>query len=106
MSLEAWQKLKLHYFNQPVADADDLVLQEVIAAGLVPETCLLGGAALGPMVRVSDRPCALCSGPRERCGGSEKTSEAALASARASEDLRRLFTGDGPDFLENLLRRR
>lgn len=97
---------KLHYFHQPVADTDDLVLREVIAAGLVPETCLLGGAALGPMVRVTENPCSQCNGPRERCKGKPRSSDFENASAQASEDLRRLFTGDGDDFLSSLLRRR
>lgn len=78
-----WPPMKLHYFNQALADEDDHILREMIALSAVPERCLLGGVAVRAQVRIGQDPCASCEGPaerngeegRERCGGRPKDSE-------------------------------
>ena len=67
--------MKLHYFEQPKADADDTQLQEAIQAGHVPATCLLGGALVTRLAADGDDPCAFCPGPRPRCNGRPRQHE-------------------------------
>ena len=62
--------MKLHYFGQNEADADDMQLAMAKAQGYVPQTCLLCGIVV--MDEVTNRmrhPCDGCAGPREKCCG-------------------------------------
>lgn len=61
--------MKLHYFNKPTADDDDVALGEAKILGHVPETCLLGGVQVWKSIRAGFDPCVSCLGPREKCGG-------------------------------------
>lgn len=64
--------MKLHYFDQPEADADDLPLAMARGQGYVPKGCLLGGVVAMSEVSAGRNPCWGCEGPRERCGGKPK----------------------------------
>jgi hypothetical protein len=61
--------VKLHYFDQAEADADDMKLGMAKMQGYVPQTCLLGGAVVMDEVNSGRDPCAGCAGPREKCHG-------------------------------------
>ena len=63
--------MKLHYFEQAVADEDDMFLAMSIGQGYVPRTCLLGGEVVMGEVNKGNDPCAGCNGPREKCQGRE-----------------------------------
>ena len=64
--------MKPHYFEQDIADADDIQLNMAKGQGYVPNTCLLGGAVvMGITIKGAD-PCAGCEGPRNRCHGRPK----------------------------------
>lgn len=68
--------MKMHYFDQAEADADDMQLGMAKMQGYVPMACLLGGAIV--MADVSDglNPCWGCEGPRDKCGGKPKNTAA------------------------------
>lgn len=61
--------MKLHYFNQPTADPDDIQLLMAKGQGYVPQTCLLGGRLVMGEVNDGRDPCSGCEGPRETCKG-------------------------------------
>ena len=61
--------MKLHYFNQDKADADDTTLGMAKMQGYVPETCLLGGAVVMSEMNHGNNPCWGCNGPRLKCEG-------------------------------------
>lgn len=61
--------MKIHYFDQDIADADDLLLQMAKGQGYVPATCLLGGRVVMAEVNCGRDACAGCEGPREKCHG-------------------------------------
>lgn len=61
--------MKLHYFAQDAADADDFALKMAKGQGYIPAACLLGGAVVMSEVGAGRDPCAGCAGPREKCGG-------------------------------------
>lgn len=89
--------MKLHYFNQPSPDKDDLALLQARAEKLVPPGCLLGGAVIKTKLATTSKLCSECHGPRERCGGdpAEKASEDGRDEERAQ--LLKLFAGDNPN---------
>lgn len=64
--------MKLHYFDQVMADRDDFQLGMAKMQGYVPETCLLAGFIVMDEVRNSRDPCVGCMGPREKCRGRRK----------------------------------
>ena len=64
--------MKLHYFDQGEADADDFLLNGAKAQGYVPEKCLLGGMTVMYETKNGNDPCAGCNGPREKCEGRAK----------------------------------
>lgn len=68
--------MKLHYFDQAQSDADDMQLQMATAQGYVPRTCLLGGVVVMSEVRDGRDPCDGCAGPREKCHGRPRSSDA------------------------------
>ena len=61
--------MKVHYFNQDEADADDHALGMAKMQGYVPKSCLLGGATVMAAVKEVVSPCSGCEGPREKCKG-------------------------------------
>jgi hypothetical protein len=61
--------MKVHYFEQEKADADDWKLAMAIGQGYVPSTCLLGGAVAMAEVSAGKDPCNGCNCPRDRCRG-------------------------------------
>lgn len=67
--------MKLHYFDQPAPDADDLQLQMAIQQGYVPATCRLGGAVVMAETRAGRDACAGCSCDRAVCRGRPKRQE-------------------------------
>ena len=66
--------MKLHYFAQDAADADDFQLGMAKMRGYVPKGCLLGGIVAMSEVGAGRNPCWGCEGPREKCGGKPKQS--------------------------------
>jgi len=64
--------MKPHYFEQNLADNDDILLKMCIHQGYVPTTCLLGGGVVWSEQNASRDPCAGCNGPREKCHGRER----------------------------------
>lgn len=64
--------MKLHYFDQEQADADDMLLQMAKGQGYVPKTCLLGGQIVMAETRAGRFACWGCAGPREKCHGQPK----------------------------------
>jgi hypothetical protein len=64
--------MKPHYFEQPAADADDMMLGMAKMQGYVPAGCLLGGVVVMAEVSAGRSPCSGCEGPREKCGGRPK----------------------------------
>lgn len=69
--------MKLHYFDQATADANDIRLEMAITQGYVPPTCLLGGVVVMSEVGRGNDPCAGCEGPREKCRGRKRQKECA-----------------------------
>ena len=61
--------MKVHYFEQQEADADDVQLGMAKMQGYVPETCLLSGIVVMDEINKGNNPCWACNGPREKCGG-------------------------------------
>jgi hypothetical protein len=61
--------MKTHYFEQSVADADDMMLGMAKMQGYVPQGCLLGGIVVMAEVQSGNSPCDGCNGPREKCKG-------------------------------------
>ena len=61
--------MKLHYFDQELADTDDVLLGIAIMQGYVPETCLLGGATVMGLVNRGENPCDGCACDRIKCKG-------------------------------------
>lgn len=68
--------MKLHYFQQAVADQDDFQLGMAKMQGYVPKTCLLGGPVVMDEVSAGRNPCWGCEGPREICHGKPKQAAA------------------------------
>ena len=64
--------MKLHYFDQMEADADDMQLGIAKMQGYVPSGCLLGGAIVMDEIGKGNNPCYGCEGPRKKCGGYPK----------------------------------
>lgn len=64
--------MKLHYFDQEIADEDDINLAMAIGQGYVPKTCLLNGMVVMYEVNKGNNPCWGCNGPREKCKGKPK----------------------------------
>lgn len=100
--------MKLHYFDQPKPDDDDLVLRREIDSGEIPKGCLLGGATLDVLRRTqralentspfNEFACGRCLGPRDRCGGLPNT-ELDDASFKHEQDRLKalLLTAKDPD---------
>jgi len=65
--------MKTHYFDQELADNDDMHLGMAIMQGYVPKTCLLGGAVVMDEINKGNDPCSGCNGPREKCFGRPKS---------------------------------
>ena len=65
--------MKPHYFEQTEADTDDMLLGMAKMQGYVPKTCLLNGATVMDEIQEGRNPCWGCEGPRDKCGGAEKT---------------------------------
>lgn len=65
--------MKIHYFSQATADADDHTLGMAKMQGYVPDTCLLGGVLVMSLVTDGKSPCDGCGGPREVCKGKGST---------------------------------
>ena len=65
--------MKPHYFEQEIADADDMQLGMAKMQGYVPQGCLLGGIVVMAEVSSGNNPCSGCEGPRDKCGGKPKT---------------------------------
>jgi len=65
--------MKLHYFEQDNADADDIHLGIAKMQGYVPQTCLLGGTIVMDEINKGRNPCSGCNGPREKCNGKPKS---------------------------------
>lgn len=61
--------MKIHYFDQPQSDPDDMLLRMAIHQGYVPNTCLLSGVVVMSETQAGRDACAGCLGPRERCKG-------------------------------------
>lgn len=61
--------MKLHYFDQDVADEDDIKLKMAKYQGYVPETCLISGLLVFDEIEHGRDPCTGCNGPREKCHG-------------------------------------
>lgn len=97
---------KLHYFDQDSADPGDEVLQQAIAAKLVPPTCLLGGIVLAPILKLDHKPCDTCYGPRKRCKGTERLTDAELESEQSRRQLDTMFKGEAGDSLIDILQRK
>lgn len=72
--------MKLCYFLQEAADADDLKLAAAIKEGKVPSSCLLGGPVVMLAVAAGRDPCSGCNGLRERCKGREKQEDSNAGS--------------------------
>lgn len=64
--------MKLHYFEQDQADADDVMLGMAKMQGYVPQKCLLGGMVVMDEVNKGNDACAGCNGPRTKCDGRPK----------------------------------
>jgi len=64
--------MQLHYFNEGIADPDDILLGMAKMQGYVPQGCLLGGQVVMAEINDGKSPCAGCNGPRETCGGKPK----------------------------------
>ena len=64
--------MKLHYFEQNQADADDVMLNMAKMQGYVQQTCLLGGVVVMAEVNNGKHPCWDCNGPRDKCHGKPK----------------------------------
>jgi hypothetical protein len=64
--------MKPHYFEQPAADPDDMLLGMARMQGYVPQTCLLGGPVVMAEINAGRNPCWGCNGPREKCHGKPK----------------------------------
>lgn len=71
--------MKMSYFDQEQADADDMLLGMAKMQGYVPKSCLLGGVIVMAEVSGGRNPCWGCEGPREKCGGKPKNSSASAA---------------------------
>lgn len=84
--------MKLYYFNQDTPDADDWMLARARRDKIVPEGCLLGGRVVAQFLPPS-KPCDACGGPRERCGGTPRLSDAELGQAADRERIKALFMG-------------
>lgn len=78
--------MKPAYFSQLSADDDDAPLGEAKILGHVPPTCLLGGTIVWLSVNLGFDPCALCHGPRSKCGGREAQPNALSAVPDPIED--------------------
>lgn len=98
--------MKLHYFLQTDADADDMIIQIMKETGAVPPNCLLGGVVARAMVTNGKPPCDTCKGPRSKCGGTPELTDEELSRSFEQQRLAGLFTGDSPSSLEELLRRK
>ena len=61
--------MKPHYFDQDIADSDDIHLKMAINQGYVPKTCLLNGLVVMSEINKNHDPCKGCYGPREKCHG-------------------------------------
>jgi len=66
------KNMKVAYFQQEAADADDMMLGMAKMQGYVPQGCLLGGMVVMAEVQNGKSPCDGCNGPREKCGGKPK----------------------------------
>ena len=64
--------MKLHYFDQDQADADDMLLGMAKMQGYVKPNCLLGGQVVMDEINKGNNPCWGCEGPREKCHGADK----------------------------------
>lgn len=69
--------MKLHYFDQDTADADDFQLWMAKRQGYVPEGCLLGGMVVMDETNAGRKACWGCEGPRAKCGGDPKRRQGA-----------------------------
>ena len=68
--------MRTHYWDRDAPDMDDTLLQQAVAEGLVPKTCLWGGAMIQQVASLGEDTCALCPCPkRERCGGRPRRQE-------------------------------
>ena len=72
--------MKVSYFTQDKADADDFQLGMAKMQGYVPQGCLLGGIVVMSEVARGDNPCWGCNGPREKCGGKPRLTETVTGS--------------------------
>ena len=63
---------KLHYFNEGIADPEDIFLKMSIEQGYVPKTCLLGGQVVWGLISDGKDPCKGCNCNRIKCGGRTK----------------------------------
>jgi len=64
--------MKIHYFGQDKADADDMQLDMAKMQFYVPQNCLLGGMVVMGEVQRGENPCNGCNGPRDKCNGKPK----------------------------------
>lgn len=64
--------MKTHYFEQSVADTDDIKLVMAKEQGYVPNTCLLGGELVMVIIFDGGDPCKGCESPRDKCKGRAK----------------------------------
>lgn len=64
--------MQLHYFEQDVADSDDIQLKMAIGQGYVSAACLLGGMTVMSEINKGNNPCWGCNGPRDKCKGQAK----------------------------------
>lgn len=87
--------MKLQYFLQATADADDQLLAAAKALGTVPDTCLLGGRLVQAARLARQDPCVSCLGPRDKCKGREAKATSGLTPNQ--ERLRKLLTGEKDD---------
>ena len=66
------KNMKVAYFQQEAADADDMMLGMAKIQGYVPQGCLLGGMVVMAEVQSGKSPCDGCNCPRSLCGGKPK----------------------------------
>jgi hypothetical protein len=61
--------MKVHYFEQDIADNDDFMLKMAIKQGYVPQSCLLGGQPVMGLINEGKDPCNGCTCDRNKCHG-------------------------------------
>jgi hypothetical protein len=90
---------KLHYFDDPQADPNDIWLTLAIQQGYVPDTCLLAGRVVMQEVNQGNDPCAGCAGPRPRCHGRPETAGELPPAAKPPDPPPTLPSGPTPYYL-------